>query len=138
MYGTFSTEIEAIDETRAVLCRDFQYYEKFIRDDFGEVYRDGKLVAHFEYDRILGWACTTMHLHRDGVTANRRSGNYGTCTCGQPPTPVVLYAVERRGFHWDAEACFDRMTITGGLNHHVARGLGKGRPTAAGDLSSGE
>lgn len=81
----------------------------------GEVWKDGVLRAHFEYNGTCDTVRARLHEAIDGVTDNWRDDNWRFCTCGQSPETVIIYSSYGGGFYWEGKACFVCMAITDGF-----------------------
>ena len=82
-----------------------------------QVYKDGKLVAIGIYcgtsDVLYTGLCHSAHVAFDTY---RTGGMDRKCTCGKPPTKVIVYSDYGGGFWWESEACLNCMAVTGELD----------------------
>lgn len=79
----------------------------------------GDVVGYYIYQGTCDTACTRIHPTSDEAwDHNRTDGAYAECTCGNPPTPVVLYSQYGNGFSWDSSACLTCRAITGYRSEH--------------------
>lgn len=79
----------------------------------GEVYVDGRVVGHFEYNGTCDVAKTDIHPTRDEMNARWREPCTHECVCGRPPVDVILYTHYGNGFHWASQACLNCGVIVG-------------------------
>jgi hypothetical protein len=84
---------------------------------WGEVIQDGKVVGHYEYNGTCDVCLPRIYDTHKEVMDNWRSEQSATasCTCGDPPSDVILYSDYGDGFYWPAKACLKCRAIVGDL-----------------------
>jgi hypothetical protein len=86
---------------------------------YGEVIKDGKVLAFFEYDGTSDIAISCLHNTEAELQAQWRSGVWNECTCGQPGSDVLLYTNYGRGCFWPGKVCLACRAITGGRDPYA-------------------
>lgn len=83
----------------------------------GEIFKDGEVVAFFEYDGTSDRAYPTLRKTKQEVRDHWRKEDFSRCcTCGQPAEDVVIHHNYAAGHSWPGKACLTCMVITEGTN----------------------
>jgi hypothetical protein len=86
---------------------------------YGEVWKDGRIIGHFEYNGTADFCYTAVQDSPDEVHQHWRSPqNERKCTCHEQSNhiPVILYSDYGGGFHWDGQICEKCRCIVKGQN----------------------
>ncbi len=83
----------------------------------GRIFKDGEVVAFFEYDGTADMAYPTLRKTQQEVWHNWRKEDFSRrCTCGQPSEVVTIRSFYGAGHEWQGKACLTCMVITEGTN----------------------
>lgn len=95
----------------------------------GRVYKDGVVVAHFEYDGTVDYCISVLCATHEEVWITWRKKKPHVCTCGRPCSDVTLYTDYGDGSYWPGKVCFPCRAIVEGFKPiYFEPGCGDGEP----------
>lgn len=84
---------------------------------YGEIIKDGKTVAHFEYNGTVDLVQPILYATAQEVSDNWRKGSpREECKCPEQGEDVLIYTNYGYGYYWPGKACLKCMMVTDGID----------------------